>query len=309
MSVEHASDAPAPAATGRGIAALDPVPPVALVLAGVTSIQFGAALAATLFDDLGPAGTSVLRLGFAAIVLVALWRPKPREHRIEHLRLAGIFGLVLGAMNLAFYEALDRIPLGIAVTIEFAGPIAVATLLSRRRLDLTWVALAAAGIVLLAAPWGETSLDGAGVAFALIAAFFWALYILIAQRASRFFDGGEGLSIAMVAAALVPLIPGVAEAGTDLLQPGLLALGLGVGLLSSVIPYSLETEALRRMPANVFGVLMSLEPAVAALAGFLVLSQDLGAREIAAIALVVAASIGVTRTAALSTPVEATIDA
>ena len=151
--------------------------------------------------------------------------------------------------------------------------------------------------MLLAAPWGETSLDSTGVAFALVAAFFWGLYILIAQRASRFFDGGEGLSIAMVAAALVPLIPGVAEAGTDLLQPELLALGLGVGLLSSVIPYSLETEALRRMPANVFGVLMSLEPAVAALAGFLVLSQDLGAREIAAIGLVTTASVVVVRAA------------
>lgn len=289
--------------------ALDPVPPVMLVLAGVTSIQFGAALAATLFDDLGPAGTSVLRLGFAAIVLVLFWRPKLREHRAEHLRLAGLFGLVLGLMNVTFYEALDRIPLGIAVTIEFAGPIAVATLLSRRRLDLIWVALAAAGIVLLAAPWGETSLDGVGVAFALVAAFFWALYILLAQRASRFFDGGEGLSIAMVAAALVPLIPGVAEAGTDLLAPELLALGFLVALLSSVVPYSLETEALRRMPANVFGVLMSLEPAVAALAGFLVLSQDLGAREIAAIALVVAASIGVTRSGGLGAPPEATIDA
>ena len=299
----------ADASPGRGIAALDPVPPVALVLAGVTSIQFGAALAATLFDDLGPAGTSVLRLGFAALVLVAVWRPKLRRHRPEHVRLAVIFGLVLGAMNLTFYEALDRIPLGTAVTIEFIGPIAVATLLSRRRLDLVWVALAAAGIVLLAAPWAETRLDAVGVVFALVAAFFWGLYILVAQRASRFFDGGEGLAIAMVAAALVPLIPGVAQAGTDLLSPELLVLGLGVALLSSVIPYSLETEALRRMPTNVFGVLMSLEPAAAALAGFLVLSQDLGAREIAAIMLVVAASIGVTQTTRMTTPVEASIDA
>ena len=294
---------------GRGIPALDPVPPVVLVLTGVTSIQFGAALAATLFDDLGPAGTSVLRLGFAALVLLAIWRPRLSRHRPVHLRLALLFGVVLGAMNLTFYEALDRIPLGVAVTIEFIGPISVATLLSKRRLDLIWVALAALGIVLLAAPWSEVGLDGAGVAFALVAAFFWAVYILLAQRAGRVFDGGEGLAIAMVAAALVPLVPGVREAGSDLLTPELLLLGLGVALLSSVVPYSLETEALRRMPAHVFGVLMSLEPAVAALAGLLVLSQDLGAREIAAIALVVAASIGVTRTATSVPPAEASIDA
>ncbi len=294
---------------GRGIAALDPVPPVVLVLAGVTSIQFGAALAATLFDDLGPAGTSALRLGFAALVLAAIWRPRLDRHRPESLRLAVIFGLVLGAMNLTFYEAIDRISLGVAVTIEFIGPIAVATLLSRRRLDLVWVALAASGIVLLAAPWSEAGLDGVGVAFALVAAFFWGLYILLAQRAGQVFDGGEGLAIAMVVAALVPLVPGIAEAGTDLLNPGLLALGLGVALMSSVIPYSLETEALRRLPAHVFGVLMSLEPALAALAGFLVLSQDLGVREIAAIALVVAASVGATRTTAFTAPAEASIDA
>ena len=133
MALEERTPAAAPPARGRGIAALDPVPPVALVLAGVTSIQFGAAIAATLFDDLGPAGTSVLRLGFAALVLAAIWRPQLRRHRPEHLRLATIFGLVLGAMNLTFYEALDRISLGVAVTIEFLGPIAVATLLSDRK--------------------------------------------------------------------------------------------------------------------------------------------------------------------------------
>ena len=294
---------------GSGIAALDPVPPVLLLLAGVTSIQFGAALAATLFDDAGAAGTSLLRLGFAAVVLVAIWRPRLSAHRPEHVRLAIVFGVVLGAMNLTFYEALSRIPLGVAVTIEFLGPITVATLLSRRRLDLLWIALAGFGVVLLAAPWSDVGLDGLGVFFALMAATFWGIYIVVAQRASRFYDGGEGLAIASVAAAGVALIPGLAEAGTDLLDVRLLALGFVVALMSSVIPYSLETEALRRMPANVFGVLMSLEPAVAALAGFLVLSQDLGEREIAAIALVVAASIGVTRTGAMSTPAEATIDA
>ncbi len=214
---------------GRGIAALDPIPPVALVLTGVTSIQFGAALAATLFDQAGPAGTSVLRLSLAAIVLLIVWRPWRHRHAPVHLRLAAIFGITLGLMNLTFYEALDRIPLGVAVTIEFLGPITVATLLSRRRLDLVWVALATAGILLLAAPWQQGGgLDGVGVALALTAAVFWGMYILLAQRAGRVFDGGEGLAIAMVWAAAIPLVPGIAQAGTDLLAPGLLAAGLGV---------------------------------------------------------------------------------
>lgn len=297
-------------ASGRGIPVLDPIPPVALVLTGITSIQFGAALAATLFDQAGPAGTSAVRLSFAALVLLAVWRPWRRRHDPRALRLVALFGLTLGAMNLTFYEALDRIPLGIAVTIEFLGPITVATLLSRRRLDLVWVALATTGILLLAAPWqAGGGLDSLGVAFALIAAVFWGLYIVLAQRAGRFFDGGEGLAIAMVWAAAIPLVPGIAQAGTDLLDPGLLAAGFGVALLSSVIPYSLETEALRRMPASVFGILMSLEPAVAALAGFLVLSQSLGARELVAIGLVVAASIGVTRTTSAPVSAEASLDA
>jgi inner membrane transporter RhtA len=269
-----------------------------LVLTGVTSIQFGAALAATMFDDLGPGGTSLLRLAFAALVLMVLWRPRVRGRTPRALRLVVVFGLTLGAMNLFFYEALERIPLGVAVTMEFAGPLGVAVATSRRRLDLFWAGLAALGIVLLSNPFGGEGLDPVGVVLILAAAACWAAYILIAQRATHVFDGSEGLALAMVVAALVPVIPGLAEAGSTLLQPDLLALGFGVALLSSVVPYSLETEALRRMPANVFGVLMSLEPAVAALAGFLVLSQALGARELVAIALVVAASVGVSRSAA-----------
>jgi inner membrane transporter RhtA len=282
-------------ATAKGLPGLGRVPPIGLVLTGVTSIQFGAALAATLFDDLGPAGTSALRLGFAAVVLMVLWRPRVRGREPRDLRLAAVFGLALGAMNLFFYEALDRIPLGVAVTIEFAGPLAVAVVTSRRRMDLVWAGSAALGIVLLADPFGGTGLDPVGLVLILAAAACWALYILIAQRATHVYDGSEGLALAMAVAALVPLVPGVAEAGTTLLRPDLLAMGAGVALLSSVIPYSLETEALRRLPANVFGVLMSLEPAVAALAGFLVLGQSLGALDLVAMALVVAASVGVSR--------------
>jgi inner membrane transporter RhtA len=268
------------------------VPPVVLVLGAVTSIQFGAALAATMFDDLGAAGVSALRLGFAALVLLAVWRPRPRDHPRGDLRLAAVFGLTLGLMNYTFYEALARIPLGIAVTIEFAGPLGVAIFASRRRRDAIWAVLAGIGIVVLADPRGDVDL--VGVAFALTAAAFWAGYILLAQRAGQRFRGGQGLALAMTVAACVPLGPGIASGGTDLLRPELLALGFGVALLSSVIPYSLETEALRRMPAGVFGVLMSLEPAVAALAGYLVLAQALGSTDLVAIGFVVVASAGAT---------------
>src|SRR5919197_310226 len=218
----------------------------------------------------------------------------PSAHSAGELRLVAAFGLVLGAMNLCIYESFARIPLGIAVTIEFAGPLGLAVVLSRRRLDLLWATLAALGIVLLADPGGG-AIDAAGVILALVAAACWAAYILIAQAAGRVFTGGRGVALAMAVAVLVPLVPGIADAGSDLLEPQWLAIGCAVALASSVLPYSLETEALRRLPANVFGVLMSLEPGVAALAGFPVLGQDLRARDIVAIALVVTASIGVTR--------------
>jgi inner membrane transporter RhtA len=267
---------------------------VPFVLVGITSPQFGAALGRTIFDDIGPAGTVLLRVFFAAVILLAIWRPRPREHSLRDLRLVAAFGLVLGVMNLCIYESIARIPLGIAVTIEFAGPLGIAVALSRRRLDLAWAALAAVGIVMLADP-GSGAVDALGIVFALIAAGCWALYILIAQAAGRVFTGGRGVAMAMAVAMLVPLVPGIVEAGSELLKPQWLAIGCAVALLSSVLPYSLETEALRRLPANVFGVLMSLEPAVAALAGLVVLGQGLRAVDVVAIALVVVASIGVTR--------------
>ncbi|MTD46485.1 EamA family transporter [Conexibacter sp. W3-3-2] len=276
----------------------DRVPPVTLVLFAVSSIQFGAALAATVFDEIGPGGTSFLRLGLAALIMAVIWRPDPRRHSREELRLVLVLGLMLGGMNYSFYEALDRIPLGIAVTIEFLGPLGVAVRTSRRRLDLVWAAVAGAGIVLLARPGGD-GIDPVGLVLVLIAAACWAAYILAARRAGELFGGARGLAMAMGVAFLVPLVPGLHQGGTQLLEPGFLLIGLGVAVLSSVIPYTLETEALRRIPTNVFGVLMSLEPAVAALAGFLVLDQALDAVELSAIALVVAASIGVTRTRAV----------
>jgi inner membrane transporter RhtA len=294
----------AEAGEARSIAWLDPIPPVPMVITAAVSVQFGAALGSTLFDTLGPGGASLLRQGFAAAILLAIWRPRIRAYDAPALRLAVAFGVALGLMNLCFYEALDRIPLGVCVTIEFIGPVGVAVAFSRRALDLVWVALAIAGIVLLADPFGAGGVDRTGLVLILAAAACWAVYIVLAQRATRVFHGSTGLALAAAVAWLVPLGPGVIEGGGDLLAPGALAIGAAVALLSSVIPYSLESESLRRLPANVFGVLMSLEPAVAAAAGFLVLGQRLSARDLLAIALVIAASVGVTRTAALP-PVDA----
>jgi inner membrane transporter RhtA len=274
------------------------IPPTLLVLVAVTSVQFGGALAKTLFDEVGPGGTVFLRVLFAALVLAAIWRPALGGRSRADWNLIVSFGFALVAMNLAFYEALDRIPLGIAVTIEFVGPLGVAVAGSRRALDLLWVALAAAGILLLS-DFGTADLDTLGVALALLAGAFWAAYILLSARVGRVFEGGEGLTLAMGAGALMLAPVGVADGGGELFVPGVIALGLGVAILSSAIPYTLEMEALRRMPAGVFGVLMSLEPAMAALAGFIVLDEGLAARELVAIGLVVAASAGAARNASV----------
>jgi inner membrane transporter RhtA len=267
------------------------VPPVALVLAAIGSVQFGSALAATLFDDVGPVGAAFVRAGFAAIVLAALWRPRPGGHGRRSLALAALFGAVLGGMNVCFYFSIDRIPLGVAVTFEFVGPLGVAVALSRRPRDLLWVALAGAGIGLLSG--GDVSgLDPAGVGLALAAGFLWGSYILLGGRLARAFPGGTGLTLALAVSTLLLLPAAAAGPGEDLLDGHALGIGFAVALLSSAVPYSLELEALRRLPARVFGVLMSLEPALAAVAGFLVLDQSLGAAESVAIALVVVASAG-----------------
>ena len=262
---------------------------VGLVVIAAVSPQIGAAFAVTLFDELGPAGAAFLRLAFAAIVLWAIWRPR----LAGDLRLAGAFGVALGLMNWSFYEAINRIPLGAAVTIEFAGPLLVAVIGSRRRLDGVWIALAAAGIVVLVDPGGG-SMDTVGVGFALAAAVCWMAYIYLSKRTGAAFPGGSGLAIAMVVGALIVLPAGVIQAGGALARPDLLGAALVVALASSVLPYSLELVALRRLPEAVFGVLMSLDPAVAAVAGYVMLGQDLGARELLAIAMVVVASAGAT---------------
>jgi inner membrane transporter RhtA len=273
------------------------MPPALMVLLAAGSVQFGSGVAKTLFEDAGPGGTVFLRVAFAAIVLGALWRPRLAGVTGRELALAGLFGLALAAMNTAFYLSIERIPLGVAVTFEFVGPLGVAVFGSRRALDLVWVALAAAGIVLLSDFGDFGSLDVVGVALALLAGCFWAAYILLGVRVGGAFPGGAGLALAMVVATVVLFPVGVADAGGALLEPGVLVTGAAVAMLSSAIPYSLELEALRKLPAGVFGVLMSLDPAVAALAGYVVLGEILGARELAAIALVVVASAGAARSA------------
>lgn len=277
-----------------GAASLARVPSPALVVGAIGSVQFGAAIAATLFDRLGPAGTVLLRLLFGSLMLLVVWRPRLRGLTRAQWLGAIVFGLDLCAMNMSFYGSLARIPLGIAVALEFLGPLTVALLGSRRRLDLLWVALAALGILALTHVDGH-ALNGLGVALALIAGGFWGAYIIINARLGSLFAGGLGLSLAMCVAALAALPLGLVEGGSGLVSAEALLLGAAVGLLSSAIPYSLEVEALRRIAPHVFGVLMSLEPAAATLAGLIVLGQRLGARVLLGIALVVVASIGASR--------------
>ena len=274
-----------------------------LVFVAAASVQVGAAIARTLFDDAGPAGTVFLRALFAALVLAVLWRPTVRGHSRADWRLVVAFGLALGFMNLLFYESIDRIPLGLAVTFEFVGPLGVAVAGSRRALDFLWVALAAAGILLISAPGTGGGLDPAGIAFALLAGGCWAAYILLSGRTGRAFPGGTGLALAMCVAAAVLVPFGVPAGGDALLDPGVLLIGAAVAMLSSAIPYSAEFEALRLLPEHVFGVLLSLEPPMAALAGFLVLGQGLAARELVGIALVTAAVAGAVSSARAPVPV------
>jgi inner membrane transporter RhtA len=273
---------------------LAPAPSPALVLGAIASVQFGAAIAVTLFSRIGPGGAVWLRLLGGTVILVPLWRPRWRGRSRSDLLLAGLFGFVLASMNFAFYSAIHRIPLGIAVTFEFIGPLMVAVAGSRRPLDLLWVALAAAGILALT-EGGVHHLDGLGVALALLAGGLWGAYILINARVGRAFEGATGLSLAMCVASVLMIPAGIAQGGSRLLEPRSLVLGGAVGLLSSAIPYSFENEALRRIDPAVFGVLMSIEPAVAALAGFIALGQGLTARAVVGIALVVVASVGAAR--------------
>ncbi|NNH72636.1 EamA family transporter [Nocardia uniformis] len=270
------------------------VPPTALVLAGIVSVQVGAAVATHLFASVGPGGAVTMRLVFGGIVLLVLWRSALRIER-RALPVALAFGAVLALMNLCFYEAIDRIPLGMAVTLEFLGPLAIALAGSRRWIDPVWALLAGGGVFMLTRSDGQVVWSG--IFLALAAGVCWAGYILLSAKLGERTSGGGGLAIAMAFGGILMMPVGIVEAGTALLQPAVLAAGFAVAMLSSVVPYSLELEALRRMPARIFGVLMSLEPAVAALAGLLVLGQILNFGQWAGVVCVVAASAGATRTA------------
>jgi len=279
------------------------VPPSVLVVTGIISVQLGAGLAGRMFGQVAPAGITGLRLWWAAAILAvaggrglaAAVRAIIANRAWSDAAVAAAFGVTLGVMNYSIYQSFARIPLGVAVTIEFLGPLAVAVASSRRLVDAIWVILAGTGVALLGRGAGLAGMSWSGVAFALVAAAAWAAYILLSRSTGQRFGGSSGLVIAMLVAAVVVTPAAVAGSGTALLRPGVLLAGLGIGLLSSVIPYRLELEALRRVPARVFGIWMSLEPAVAALVGLVVLGEGLAAPQWLAVACVTAASAGAAR--------------
>jgi inner membrane transporter RhtA len=266
-----------------------------LAIGGIVSVQFGAALASTLIERIGAPATVTLRLGIGVLVLLVIARPRVRGRSGRDWAAVAAFGLTLALMNLSFYEALHRLPLGVAVTIEFVGPLGLAAVMSRRRIHLLAVLVAAIGVLLVN---GRElgAVNWAGVAFGLGAGAGWAAYILLSAETGRRFAQLDGLALAMVVSTLVVAPYGLATAGTQLTAGHVLLVGVGVALLSSVLPYSLELLALRRMTPAFFGVLMSLEPALGALAGLLVLGQRLGIVQIVGMACVVAASITISRT-------------
>ena len=272
------------------------------MLLGILSVQFGAAVAKSLFGEISPTGIVWLRLVTSALLLGLIARPALRGRGRSDWAVAVGFGVALGVMNWAIYQAFARIPLGVAVTIEFVGPLAIAVVGSRRLGDLVWVGLAGAGVLLLGLQPGEVTLAGAG--FALLAGGAWAAYILLSARTGARWPGLDGLAVASLVATVLLAPLAVGSAGEVLLDPRILAVGAAVGLLSSVIPYSCEMVALRRLRPAVFSILMSLEPAAAALAAIVVLGEFLTAAQWVAMACVVAASVGATRSGrALTEPV------
>ena len=271
----------------------DRVPPALLVLVAIGSVQVGSAVARTLFDSLGAAGATLLRLGLSAAVLLAVLRPRVRTWDRTQWAPVALLGGAMGAMNLSFYLSLRTVPLGIAVTVEFVGPLLLALVQTRRAVDVLWALLAGSGVVLLGADTSRAA-PLSGMALALLAGLFWAGYILASARVGQVLPGLDGLAVALAVALVLVLPFGATGASAVLHAPALLLGGLAIAVLSSVVPYGLEMAALRRMPTRVFGILMSLEPAAAALSGFVLLGQALGVREVTALLLVSLASAGVT---------------
>ncbi|MEU5002127.1 DMT family transporter [Streptomyces sp. NPDC021622] len=281
------------AATGGRWGALGPV---GLVLAGGVSVQFGGAIAVSVMPKAGALGIVTLRLAFAALVLMIVCRPRLRGHSRADWGTVVAFGVAMAGMNGLFYQSVARIPMGPAVTLEVLGPLALSVFASRRAVNVVWAGLALCGVFLLGGGGGFSSLDPVGVAYALGAGAMWATYIVFSARTGRRFPQADGLALAMVVAAVLFMPLGFVESGDKLIQPEVLGLGAAVAVMSSVLPYTLELLALRRLPASTFAIMMSLEPAIAAVAGFLVLNQALSVHEALAISLVIAASMGAVRT-------------
>ncbi len=277
-------------------------PAVPAVLLSIVSVQGGAAIAKGLFPVLGPAGTTSLRVGISALGLLLLVRPKLGRLTKAQWRAVVPYGLALGLMNLLFYYALARIPLGLAVTLEFIGPLGLALAGSRRWGDVLWALLAAAGIALIAPWWGQ-GIDLVGMAFALAAGGCWAVYIVLGQRTAAVLPGQQAVAIGLLFAALPVLPLGLASGSLLALTPPLLLLGSLLALFSSVLPFSLEMQALRTLPTRTFSILMSLEPVAAAISGGLLLGERLLPAQWLAVGLIVVASVGATRTARRPAPV------
>lgn len=281
------------AALAKGVQFLTRLlPPQLLLLLAMLSVQLGSAFAKSLFAPLGSTGTVFLRVAIAALVLLLFWRPRLSEYTRADYTLVALFGLSIAGLNGLFYASLARLPPGIAVTLEFVGPLGVALVASRRLRDVLWTLFAAAGVILLA-PIHGTVIDPVGIGLALGAGGCWAAYILLNIRVGRVFSGGTGLALGMSVAALALAPFGVASMHVVWHQPSLLLVGSAVALLSSIIPFSLEPEALRRLSARLYGVLSSLEPVVGVLIGFLILGEAVGLRALLAVALIVVASGGV----------------
>ncbi len=268
------------------------IPPVPAVVLSIISVQAGAAIAKGLFATLGAAGTASARIGFSALILFIAVRPNLFRLSAKQWRAVIPYGLALGLMNLLFYFALSRLPMGLAVALEFVGPLVLAMLGSRKALDLLWVVLAAAGIALIA-PWSGKGVDLIGAIFALSAGACWAFYILLSKRAGTQLPGQLAVAVGMLCAALLVLPVGLANVDFSTLNIHILLLGLTLAVFSSVLPFSLEMQALRSMPPRTFSILMSLEPAVAAFLGWVLLSEQLKLEQWLAILCIVIASCGV----------------
>ncbi|RDI57428.1 EamA family transporter [Flavobacterium glaciei] len=271
------------------------IPPLPAVLLAIISVQSGAAIAKGLFPAIGAAGTASLRIGISALILLAVYRPNLKKITANQWKLVIPYGLSLGAMNLIFYLSIERIPIGLAVTLEFIGPLFVAVFGSKRIIDFFWVLLAAAGIVLIA-PWSNNGLDILGVLFALLAGALWAAYIVLGGKISKIMKGGEAVTVGMLFGSMLIVPFGILGNGLSNLTPQLLGLGVALALLSSAIPFTLEMKALKQLPARTFSILMSLEPAAASICAFIFLQEYLTFNEVLAVIFVIIASAGSTIT-------------